>query len=183
MAKLGVGIGDEFPIDDGKPAGENASSGPGFNPNDPDYEARRTEYFRQREAWRAQRAAFREQRRQWREKLRAEWRERKHAFKEEMRARYGDDFDDYGYGHGGDHRHWRGHHLFRILFLVGLLVIGITIFSHIYILFGLAVLVGLWLAYRGGWDGFDYIPAGHYPPPPAPPAPPAPSQTPPEEKA
>ena len=160
MSKLGVGVGDEFPIDDGKPAGENAAGGPG---NDPDREARRAE-------WRKQREAFREQRRQWRDQWRAEWRERKHAFKEEMRAQFGDEFDhDHCYGNGGYHRrYWRGHHLFQVLIILGLIMIGITLLNHIVVLFGLVVLAGLFFAYRGGFDHFDLTGSG--PVPPAPPA-------------
>jgi Flp pilus assembly protein TadB len=146
MSKLGVGVGDEFPIDDGNPAGGNASGGPGTN--NPDYEARRAEWRRQREAWR-------EQRRQLRDQWRAEWREKKRAFKEEMRAKYGEDFDLHGYGHGGYGRYWRGHHLLRFLFILGLIMIVITLLNHVVVLFGLVVLAGLYLAYRGGLDHFD----------------------------
>jgi hypothetical protein len=164
MSKIGVGIGDEFPIDDGKTA--EAPHGPGY---DPDYEARREEWRRQREAWR-------DQRRQWRDA----WREKKHAFCEEMRARYGDDYRDhdwhspYGYG--------RHRAVFKLLAIAGAIVIAITIFSHIYILFGLLVLAGLFFAYHRGYDHFDWSPSAHPAPrarstsapqpPPASPAPP-----------
>ena len=146
MSKLGVGVGDEFPIDDGNPAGGNASSGPGTS--DSDYEARRAEWRRQREAWR-------EERRRVRDQWRAEWREKKRAFKEEMRAKYGEDFDPHGYGHGGYGRYWRGHHLLRLLFILGLIMVAVTLLNHVVVLFGLVVLAGLYLAYRGGFDHFD----------------------------
>ncbi len=167
MSKLGVGIGDEFPIDDGKSAADSASRGPGGS--DPDYEARRAEWHRQREAWR-------DQRRQWRD----QWREKKRAFREEMRAQYGDEFDRHdGFWHG----YGRNRYVFRLLALAGAIVIAITIFSHIYILFGLLVLAGLYFAYHRGHD-FDWSPSAHpaprrtdTPPPastPSPSAPPAP---------
>ena len=166
MSKLGVGIGDEFPIDDGKPAGEFASRGPG---HDPDYEARHAEWHRQREAWR-------DQRRQWRD----QWREKKRAFRAEMRASYGDDFDHHGW-HGpygyGSHRT-----IFRLLALAGAIVIAITIFSHIYILFGLLVLAGLFVAYHRGYDHFDWSPMAHPAPRQSPAATP-PSATPPTSSA
>src|SRR5215469_8597792 len=149
MGKLGVGVGDEFPIDDGKPAGESASSAPG---SDSDTEARRAEWRRQRDAWR-------EQRRQWRDQWRAEWRDRKRAFKEEMRAHYGDEAFDC-YGNGGHHRYWRSHHLFRFLLILALIMIALTLLSHVVVLFGLAVLAGLYFAYRGGLDHFDLLPPG-----------------------
>lgn len=175
MGKLGVGIGDEFPIDDGKPQGQGSFGGPeDFYAHNPDYEARRAEWRRQREAWR-------EQRRQWREQWRAEWREKKRAFKEEMRARYENGEYPCDYGHDGwHHGYWRSHRLFHILAVVGLIVIAATIFSHIYLLFGVIVLAGLWFAYRGGFDHFgpfDLTPASPQPGPrpssPSPPAPPA----------
>ncbi len=157
MSKLGVGVGDEYPIDDGNPAGGSAASGPGNS----GYEARRAEWYEQRAAWR-------ERRRQQRDAWRAEWREKKRAFKEEMRAKYGEDFDPHCYGMGGHHgRYWRGHHLLPLLFILGLIMIVFTLLNHVVVLFGLIVLAGLFLAYRGGFDHFDLSL------PPAPPAPPA----------
>ncbi len=152
MGKIGVGIGDDFPIDDSKQ--EGASSGPSPDYNDPEYQKRREEWRRARETWR-------EQRRQWRE----QWKQHRRAWREEMRARYGDDY--YAHYHGPD---WGPHHLFRILLTLGLIVMAITIFSHLYIVFGLIVLVGLYLAYRGGFEHFDYTPAsGPMPPRSSPP--------------
>jgi hypothetical protein len=155
MGKLGVGIGDEFPLEDGKPAG----SGQGGE-RDAEYEKRREEFRKARDAWR-------EQRRQWRD----EWHARRRAFRDEMRARYGDAYD-------GDDHHWRSpywgsgshHHLLQLLLIVGLIMLVIAIFSHIYILFGLVVLAGLYFAYRGGFDHFDF-PDNHHSasPPSAPP--------------
>jgi hypothetical protein len=158
MGKLGVGVGDDFPIDEGKPR-EAAPPGPG-----PDYEKEREEWQKRREEWRRQRDQWREKRRQWRD----EWRRKRREFREEMRARYGSDFDDY--------EPWRWHadphHIFRLLGILALIVVTIMIFSHIYILFGLIVLAGLYFAYRGGFDHFDYPHRGA-PPRPNPPAPPA----------
>ena len=154
MGKFGVGIGDDSPIDEGKP---REAAPPG------DYEKEREEWQKRREEWRKQRDEWREKRRQWRD----EWRKKRREFREEMRARYGSDFDD--------DDHWRWHsdpqHLFRILGILALIVVTIMIFSHIYILFGLIVLAGLYFAYRGGFDHFDYHMSA--PPRPNPPAPPA----------
>ncbi len=157
MGKLGVGVGDDFPIDEGKPR-DAAPPGAG-----PDYEKEREEWRKRREEWRKQRDEWREKRRQWRD----EWRRKRREFREEMRARYGGDFDDY------EPWRWYGdpHHLFRILGILALIVVTIMIFSHIYILFGLIVLAGLYFAYRGGFDHFDYLYMGA-PPRPNPPAPP-----------
>lgn len=164
MGKLGVGIGDEFPIDGSKPSGEGGSDGPR---RDPDYEARRDE-------WRKARETYRAARRQWREKWRDEWRERKRAFGEEMRARC-DAGEDVCYPHS---EHWyghRGHRLFfSILALTGFLMIAFFIFNHIFVLLGLLVLAALFFAYhRGGFDYFDQMPTGHGSFSSTPPAPPA----------
>lgn len=118
-----------------------------------------------REEWYRQRDEWREKRRQWRE----EWRKKRREFREEMRARYGSDFSE----HEPSWRwHADPHHLFRILGILALIAVTIMIFSHIYILFGLIVLAGLYFAYRGGFDHFDYPHMGA-PPRPNPPAPPA----------
>ena len=150
MGKLGVGIGDDFPIDDGRPQ-DTAPPGPG------------SDYEREREEWRKRREEWREKRRQWRD----EWRKKRREFQAEIQARYGDFHDD-------DHWRWHAspHHILRILAILGLIVVTIMIFSHIYILFGLIVLAGLYFAYRGGFDHFDYPHTGA-PPRPNPPAPPA----------
>jgi hypothetical protein len=158
MSKLGVGVGDDFPIDDGNPAGGNASSGPGTNHSE--YEASRAEWRRQREAWR-------EERRRVKDEWRAEWREKKRAWKEEMRAKYGKDFDFDGYGHGGYGRYWRGHQLLRLFVVLGLIMTGLMLLNHLVVLFGLVVLAGLFLAYRGGYDHFDLTMPTQPPAPPA----------------
>lgn len=154
MGKFGVGIGDEFPIEDQKPS-ENAGGPSG--PGDPDYERRREEWRKAREAWR-------DQRRQWREEWRARWREHKRAIREEMRARYGDDaYAFYGHdrwhSHGGWHGSYGGHRfLLHALMIAGLVALAIAIFSHLYIVFGLAVLGALYYAYRRDADYFDFMP-------------------------
>jgi hypothetical protein len=148
MGKLGVGIGDEFPIDDGKQAGSEP-------PRDADYEKRREEYRKARDAWR-------EQRRQWRDA----WREKRRAFREDMRARHGGDYDHHDFH---DYHAFGPHHVARILAIAGTIILAIILFSHIYLLFGLIVLAGLYYAYRGGFDHFDFT----APPRSAPPASPS----------
>jgi hypothetical protein len=154
MGKLGVGIGDDFPVDDGKP--ENGSP-------DPDYEKQREEWRRKSDEWHRAREEWRERRRQWRD----EWRKKKREFRQEMKARYGDAFDDHDHY---NHWHTDSHHVMRIIAIVALIAVTIMIFSHIYLLFGLLVLAGLYFAYRGGFDHFDFP---HHAGPPAPPRPPS----------
>jgi hypothetical protein len=96
MSKLGVGVGEDFPVDDTAP-----------NPEQSDCAQ---EHF---EAWR-------EQRRQWR-KMRHEWRAKRAAMREQFRARYGHRHgpDD---GVCADERHQRHvHHVvLGALALIGL---------------------------------------------------------------
>ena len=102
MTKIGVGVGEDFPIEDRPPSGggedlPGASSGEaGQGAQDPsgpgphEYDASRDHRFAgcgpggwDREAWRAHRADWRRNRGQWKAEHR-EWRRR---FKAEMRAR------------------------------------------------------------------------------------------------
>src|ERR1700761_1983373 len=101
MSKFGVGVGDDFPVDDG--SGPNAGANQGQPRDD------RAEY----EEWKRRREAHRAQREQWHAQ-REEWRNRKRAFKERVRAAaresFGDDYEDRrhdgrGFGRGGFRRH------------------------------------------------------------------------------
>ena len=72
MSKLDVGVGEEFPVDEGTAAQESGACGTGCGPGD------RSEAYRQ----------WREQKRQWRQQMRAEWRTRKHAMRERFRGEF-----------------------------------------------------------------------------------------------
>jgi hypothetical protein len=113
MSKFGVGVGDEFPVDDGSGPGAGGDQGPDD----------RAQY----EAWKRRKEAYRAQREQWRAQ-REEWRSRKHAFKEKVRAAaresFGDDWDERrygrrGYGYG---RRGFGLSLFALIPLLGLVL-------------------------------------------------------------
>jgi hypothetical protein len=73
MSKFGVGVGDDFPVDDGR------GNEPGHDQAGPQDD--RAEY----EEWKRRRDAHRAQRDEWR-RQREEWRDRKRAFKERVRA-------------------------------------------------------------------------------------------------
>src|SRR5690348_5741611 len=99
MSKIGVGVGDEFPVDDGnnpKPNTNNTSASPGTPEDD------RTEFEewkRRRDAWRAQKEQWRAQRDEWqrrRHEWKQQWRENKRAFRDEMRTRFGDEYENFG---------------------------------------------------------------------------------------
>src|ERR1700761_3413483 len=97
MSKFGVGVGDDFPVDDG--SGQNAGANQGEPRDD------RAEY----EEWKRRKEAHRAQREQWHAQ-REEWRNRKRAFKERVRAAaresFGDHWDERH--HGGDFGRGRG---------------------------------------------------------------------------
>lgn len=161
MSKIGVGVGDEFPVDDGNNPNTGNTGAP------PDDRAEFEEWKRRRDAWRAQREQWRAQRDEWhrrKHEWKAQWHEQKRAFRDEMRAKFGDDYDNYGgrrYGRG--RFHFAGFYgLPRILGII--LVIAIVIFaiSHIgYILAGLAAIALLFAAYHHfGHDPLDLGPYG-----------------------
>jgi len=190
MSKFGVGVGDEFPIDDNNNGREQAG------PQDD-----RAEF----EEWKRRRDAYRAQRDEWRQQ-REEWRDRKRAFKDRVRqaARetFGDDREDYRNWRSDGRRH-RGGFPFLVWPAVGLLIpilivatfiaIVAAVFKSPFVFLGLIVLGYLFFAHRHhhnhhgdyydrGYD-FDLKPSrGPGPgnnggaivtPPPAPPAAPA----------
>jgi hypothetical protein len=120
MSKFGVGVGDDFPVDDGSGRGEGGDQGP---PRDEREEFE--EWKRRREAHRARREQYRQQR--------AEWQERKRAFKEKIRAAARESFGDGRYDddrrYDGDRRYYgwhggyrRSHFPFFMLPALGLMI-------------------------------------------------------------
>ncbi|HEY5339360.1 MAG TPA: hypothetical protein VIJ85_14220 [Rhizomicrobium sp.] len=114
MSKFGVGVGDDFPVDDGS---GNAAGGDQAPRDD------REDY----EEWKRRREAHRAQREQWRAQ-REEWRNRKRAFKEKVRAAaresFGagrDDYDDVRHD-GGRYGYRRHRFPFFLWPMVGLLI-------------------------------------------------------------
>jgi hypothetical protein len=90
MTKIGVGVGEDFPIDD-KP--QSAQSGASEDRYDPRFDfggcgsARGGESDGNSQDWREQRRAHRKQRRRQRRQWRREHREWRRRFRDEMRAR------------------------------------------------------------------------------------------------
>src|SRR6185312_999209 len=180
MSKFGVGVGDDFPIDDNN-GREQAQ------PQDD-----RAEY----EEWKRRRDAHRAQREEWR-RQREEWRERKRAFKERVRAaaresfgpRYGEYEDGYYHHSGWRSGHRRGGFPFLVWPALGLLIpiliiallvsVIAAVFKSPFVFLGLAVLAFLFIAHRHhhhhdhfrgphGDHDFDLRPAGGPRPPPQP---------------
>src|SRR5690242_1240489 len=113
MGKLGVGIGDDFPVDDPKGPTSGDNAGPGDAPRDPEYEKTREEYRKARDAWREQRR-----------KMRDAWRERRRAYRDDMQRRYGDSYSSHHWDEDWWHDHWRfdPRHMANLLLIVGLIV-------------------------------------------------------------
>ena len=112
MGKFGVGVGEDFPVDEGAAAKEGGTDEKDCGePGD------------QREAWRQ----WREQKRQWRHQMYAEWRAHKHAMHECLRRRFrGEQVVD-GLVEDDEWRLSRGHHLV----IAALALIGLTaLFGH-----------------------------------------------------
>ena len=97
MGKLGVGVGEDFPVDEGKQTGgESGCCGGGD----------RHEAFHQ----------WREQKRQRRHEMRAEWRARRQA----MRARFREEFSANGDARSEHLRHHTQHLVLGALAVIGL---------------------------------------------------------------
>jgi hypothetical protein len=186
MSKIGVGIGEDFPVDDGQPPRED---GPhregregregfqgGYRPRDDD-----AEYAARREAHRA----WHEQRREWKRQWRDEWRARRRDFKSQFKGSYYDGHSRpyMGFGHPF---HWGPHMLWRVIAAVAVIAAIVFAFSHIYLILGALVLLALFAAaWHRGFDPFD-LPHHHRydrPEPSPPPARPQPPAEPPRDPA
>ena len=163
MSKFGIGVGDEFPVDDGHGQGAGGDQG---QPRDD-----RAEF----EEWKRRKDAHRAQREQWRAQ-REEWRNRKRAFKERVRAAaresFGDDWDDRRYGRGYGRRGGFRFPLVALIPILGLVLVIALIAAIIkspFVFLGLALLGFFFFAHRHhhhdhrfaghGWhrhDGRDY---------------------------
>lgn len=130
MSKIGVGIGEDFPVDDG--GGDDRS----------EFES----WKRRRDDWRARRDQWRAQEEEWRQR-RAEWRARKRAFKEKVRnaARetFGPEYDAYRDARGRYGHYWPfGYRAMKILGIVLVIALIMEIFRAP--LLFLALAAGAW---------------------------------------
>ena len=95
MSKIGVGIGEDFPADDTKPAEAPGENDRGDRRNDDTHRCdpcSDAQYEARREAWRK----WREQRREWRRQWRDEWRAHRRAFRAQLYQRLYEKYGDYG---------------------------------------------------------------------------------------
>jgi hypothetical protein len=155
MSKIGVGIGEEFPADDSKPA--EAPQGDRRN------ETRESEadYAKRREAYRKWRQQRRECRRQWRK----EWRARSQAFQRELHETISENIprnseprdnknerDDDPHGDGSQAILW------AILAIIAVIALVSFVFSHIFTIVGVVAVLALVAAYYRGHDPFALDP-------------------------
>jgi hypothetical protein len=181
MNKIGVGVGDDFPVDDGNGGGQPGAQGPRSEQEEfEDWKRRRDAWRAEREQWRAQRDA---------------WRARKRAFKEKVRAAARESFgDSANWHHGYDRRgepyyHWRPRFwglwalipIFAILLFLSLIA---AIFKSPFLFLALIGIGAFAILHRHRWDRrFDDYgyggPRGPIvtPPPPSKPAGPPPAVT------
>ncbi|HTP76965.1 MAG TPA: hypothetical protein VMJ73_08275 [Rhizomicrobium sp.] len=152
MTKIGVGIGEDFPADDTKPA-EAPRGDDGRNRDEAYNDA---EYAARREAYRK----WREQRREWKRQWRNEWRARKRAFREQVHKSLSENGVPHGRYHD-DHAHrefWNHTILWAVLGVIAAIAIVSFIFSHIFVVVGVVALLALFAAYHRGHDPFAMEP-------------------------
>ena len=131
MSKIGVGIGEDFPVDDGSGGDDRA-----------EYEA----WKRRRDEWRAKREQWRQEQEDWQAR-RAEWRARKRAFKEKVRAAaretFGPEYNAYRDARGRYGHYWPfGYGVMKILGIVLVIALVSEIFRAP--LLFLALAGGVW---------------------------------------
>jgi hypothetical protein len=186
MGKLGVGVGEEFPIDDGKPRdpenrdppkdaerphGERQHAYDEWQRAHEDWHrAQREEWLKFQDEWKKRREEFHAKRRQWRDEWhekqrqwREEWRKRREEFRAEMRQRYGAP-PEHWHDHWHDHWTWGpedGRIVAGLIAILGTVALAILIFSHFVLFLGLLVLGALWFAWRGRFDHFHFD-KGHF---------------------
>ena len=177
MSKIGVGVGDDFPVDDGAPKNDSGPQAPRDDRAEfEEWKHRRDAYRAQKDAWRAQREEWRARRDDWKAHIKAQSRAWRDDFREDIRAGAGEFAGPYGRYRRRGYFPFYGL-LMRILFAVAAIALIVFVFAHIgYILVGLlavAVLFAAWHHY--GHDPFDIGPRDYSRPVNAPPPAPTPS--------
>ena len=146
MTKIAVGIGEEFPADDSKPA------------EAPDGDRRAEQHDQTRDDARcaARRAAYRkwrEQRRQWKRQWRNEWRAHSRAFSARRRDSIPENHDGQSRTHPFD---WHTPILWAALGIIAAIAVVSFLLSHIFVVVGVVALLALFAAYYRGDDPFAF---------------------------
>jgi hypothetical protein len=179
MSKIGVGVGEDFPVDDGKGGG-----------SDPRPEKTEQEEF---EEWRRRRAQWRAQKAEW-QRQREEWKARRRAFKAKVKAAARESFGEEWENYRDDYSYRRRHHwfpylglglLFPILAILVVIALISAVFKSPFLFLGLLILAVLLISHRrhhhfGRYRDYDFdlrpasgpivTPPPSQTPPPSPPA-------------
>ena len=156
MTKIAVGIGEDFPADDSKPA------------ETPDGDRRAEQHDQTRDDARcaARRAAYRkwrEQRRQWKRQWRNEWSAHRRALRTQLRESIHESRDD----QTGPSPHFFFERnegiLWAVLGIIAVIAAISFIFSHIFVAVGVVSLLALFTAYYRGDDPFGFAHDGQTP--------------------
>jgi hypothetical protein len=152
MTKIAVGIGEEFPADDSKPAAAPAENDRG------DRRCERQDQTKDDARCAARREAYRkwrEQRRQWKRQWRNEWIAKK-------TSALGAQFRD-GVHHDDQTRQpphhsfdWNGGIVWAILGIIAAIAVASFVFSHIFLAVGVVALLALFTSYYRGDDPFGF---------------------------
>lgn len=139
MSKFGVGVGEDFPIDEGKPQ-ENGPGSPGSGnadqgKSDSD-EARRARHRARHEEHGARRA---------------EWRARKRAFRHDIRRSMREHFGDHPFtDHNGT--------VLRVLVGAALVGLAVALLPTFFVITALVLVVIFFAAHHGGFHRHHHYP-------------------------
>jgi len=159
MTKIGVGVGEDFPVDEGA---QRPQPGPHSGPEPeghPCYD---------HDAWRQ----WRRQRYEWRRQWRAEWRSRRRAFKEQLRQSIYENFGPEAEAEFRHRHHWPHVSLYAlvpVLAIAGGIAVLIALIDHPLVLLALiggAILFAVWKHRR--FEDFAFEPAPGSAPSPEP---------------
>jgi hypothetical protein len=147
MTKIAVGIGEDFPADDSKPAETPNGDRRGERADQSHYDAR---CAARRQAYRK----WREQRRQWKRQWRNEWRAHRRAFSAELRGSIPEIHDGRSRTHPFD---WNTPILWAVLGIIAAIAVVSFLLSHIFVVVGVVALLALIAAYYRGDDPFAFV--------------------------
>jgi len=178
MTKIGVGIGEEFPADDTKPAEAPAKSGDrrcGYCASDADHAARREAYRKWREQRREWRRQWKKARHEQRNERRNDWRAWSRTFQRELHdnivrnvrqgigASIRRDFRARDW-RSAKQPQWSQMLIWAILALIAIIALVSFVFANLYTIVGAVAILALIAAYYGGHD-FALEPEGQSPSP------------------
>ena len=155
MTKIAVGIGEEFPADDSKPAEAPDGDRRSHDQDEARCAARREAYRK-----------WREQRRQWKRQWRNEWRAHRRALGAQLRNTTQENRDDKTQQKPNTSFERNEAILWAVLGIIAVIAAISFIFSHLYVAVGVVALLALFAAYYRGDEPFGF--AGDGPTPSAP---------------